>query len=1092
MKSKALIVILGIILMGPLCSWAQFYQGSNMEFGKNRVQYREFDWLYYPTDHFEVYYYFGGEKLAQYTLISSEKNLQDLQKFYDYTLDDKVQVLVYSKQSEFRQSNIGISNDDQYNIGGAARIMGNKMFVYYEGDHAALERQIRDNISRVLFNNMMYGGDWKDVLKSNTLLNMPKWYEDGIISYSASPFSAESELFMRDLVQKKKVGTMNRFEGKSAQYAGHAFWKFISEVYGENVIPNVLYMTRLSRNVESGFLFVLGLSTEEITKEFINYYKEKYSKTRDVLIPGTRPRPPKEAPRAEKRAWKKSEKKLGQLPVKYKKKYNYSQFKLSPDSTKLAFVTHEMGQSKIWVYDYTTQKLKRIIKKDYRLDRIADESYPILTWHPTSEILTYIFEARGRAFIGNYELAEKKKVEKELFRLEKVVDMQYSQDGKKIVFSGSNKGQTDIFVYQVLGNNQEQITFDAFDDINPRFIENDTRIIFASNRQDDTLRKEEDEEIIALNKDIFILDYENRGKILERVTNTPEADEHHPAEYKTKHFTYLSNEKGIDNRFLATIDSTIASIDTTINYRYFTSAKLLSNFPRRPIDYQFNAQTGDYTLVFKKNSRPIFYKDNRANDSTFDNVYSEETASDEKESNLLEIIAIKPDSIAPDEVDTDNYVFEDEKLNYTYEKESVRIQEITEDGEIAESDSIAQEFSIPKSRNYRLNFATDFVLSQVDNSFTNAFYQRFTSPTSINPGISGLVKFGLSDLFEDYKLVGGARLAFDLQNNDFGISLENLRSRWDKKIMLQRQAQESFDNFRFYKIHTHSIAYQVKYPFTELSSLRMTVIGRQDRTVTSSIDPTSLVVPTRFTYQLGLRAEYVFDNTVNRGLNLYNGTRYKFWVERYQQPNVTGTRTDFNILGFDFRHYQKIHRDLIAAVRFSGSTSVGRYKLAHYLGGVDNWLFQKVDNSLPPLDTAVFQHQTFIGPLRGFYVNSRNGNSFALMNAELRWPVFKYLMRKPIKNDFVENFQIVGFFDAGSAWTGKTPYSTENLFNQTTVYQNPITVQIQNNKEPIIYGYGFGLRSRVLGYFMRADWAWGVDDGRVLPRVFYLSLNLDF
>lgn len=162
------------------------------------------------------------------------------------------------------------------------------------------------------------------------------------------------------------------------------------------------------------------------------------------------------------------------------------------------------------------------------------------------------------------------------------------------------------------------------------------------------------------------------------------------------------------------------------------------------------------------------------------------------------------------------------------------------------------------------------------------------------------------------------------------------------------------------------------------------------------------------------------------------------------------------------------------------------------MGGVDNWLFQKIDNSLPDLDTAIFKHQTFMGPMRGFYINSRNGNSFALMNAELRWPVFKYFMKKPIKSDFVDNFQLIGFFDAGSAWTGKTPYSNENLFNQTTVSQNPITVTIKNNKEPIIYGYGFGVRSRVLGYFLRADWAWGVDDGRVLPRVFYLSLNLDF
>jgi hypothetical protein len=63
---------------------AQFYQGTNMEFGKNRVQYREFTWFYYPSENFEVYYYIGGEELAQYTLMSCERNLKELQQFRSY------------------------------------------------------------------------------------------------------------------------------------------------------------------------------------------------------------------------------------------------------------------------------------------------------------------------------------------------------------------------------------------------------------------------------------------------------------------------------------------------------------------------------------------------------------------------------------------------------------------------------------------------------------------------------------------------------------------------------------------------------------------------------------------------------------------------------------------------------------------------------------------------------------------------------------------------------------------------------------------------------------------------------------------------
>jgi hypothetical protein len=101
-------------------------------------------------------------------------------------------------------------------------------------------------------------------------------------------------------------------------------------------------------------------------------------------------------------------------------------------------------------------------------------------------------------------------------------------------------------------------------------------------------------------------------------------------------------------------------------------------------------------------------------------------------------------------------------------------------------------------------------------------------------------------------------------------------------------------------------------------------------------------------------------------------------------------------------------------------------------------------------------------------------------------------VRKPIKSDFVRHLQAVGFFDSGTAWNGLHPYAEENTFNFTSVEQNPITVTIDNNREPIISATGFGVRSRVLGYWLRADWGWGIDNHRWQKRVFSLSFSMDF
>jgi outer membrane protein assembly factor BamA len=130
--------------------------------------------------------------------------------------------------------------------------------------------------------------------------------------------------------------------------------------------------------------------------------------------------------------------------------------------------------------------------------------------------------------------------------------------------------------------------------------------------------------------------------------------------------------------------------------------------------------------------------------------------------------------------------------------------------------------------------------------------------------------------------------------------------------------------------------------------------------------------------------------------------------------------------------------------------------------------------------------------MRGFPQNIRNGNSFAVFNSEIRFPVFKYLANYPLSKSFFDNFQIVGFFDVGSAWSGATPWSSRNAYDNNIIQQGPITITIDANRPPIVAGYGFGIHTQLLGYFVRFDWAWGLENGKVQPYVFYFSTSLDF
>jgi hypothetical protein len=1092
------------LLFSFVSSKAQFYTGSRMEFGKNRIKYEQFFWTFYSYERYDVYFYEEGRELANYVSKAAKKQITEVEKLFDYSFDGKLQFLVYNKQSDFKQSNIGLSTEEEYNTGGTTRIVGTKICLYFEGDHSKLDAQIRAGVAQVLVDQMMYGGNMREMLKNNTLLNLPEWYSKGLTDYVATDWNSDIDNRVKDGIISGRYNNINRLEGQDAVIAGHALWKYIADNYGEAVISNIVYMTKVSRNIDNSALFVLGISIKNLWRECLESYQNKYDeKDKSKTLP---------------------EQTL--IPVKAKKKPRvYAQLKVSPDGNYAIYTTNEMGQMKIWLYDFQTQKTKRIFKSGQKIDRINDYSYPLLAWHPSGKLFSYIIERKGYLVMTTYELETKDKTERNIIGFEKILDYSYNDDGKKFVMSAVQKGQTDIFVFTSASNGYEQITKDIYDDLNPRFANNSSKIVFASNRPVDTLffdPKRKMEEPLKY-KDIYAFDNVTKSRTLIRVTNTPNINESNPTDYDKDHISFLSDMNGIRNRYFATFDSTIAYVDTAAHYKAIATYFPITNYSRNIIEHDISPKANKFTeIIFENGKYKMFVEPLAAaealNPMTLQNTSyrdyknrldkKEQVEKDAKEKGINEtpklenvktVISIsdnnkqtKKDSA---EVDINNFTFdkENKKAEPKKQPENQQVKTIATDSTVAKP---ADDFVLAKQRNYNTSFSVDYVVSQLDNSFLNATYQKFTGgggPVYLNPGLNAFFKIAISDLFEDYRLTGGMRFSGNLNSNEYFVSYENRMGVWDKQVVLHRQSLLNVvGNSSLIKLHTHDVRYTVKYPFTEVASFRASLMYRNDRTIFTATDYNNLAKKDAYENWGTLKLEYVYDNVRKRGLNLYNGLRGKFFGEYYRQ--IDKDETDFFVLGMDWRYYKKIHRDFIWANRIAASTSFGNKKLIYYMGGVDNWFTPRFDNTTNIATDQNYAYQTLATPMRGFYQNARNGNSFAVINSELRFPIFKYLYQRPIRSDFVQNFQIIGFGDIGTAWTGADPFSDKNSLNTTIIGSSatPLVVTLKTQHNPIIGGYGIGIRSRLFGYFVRLDRAWGVQDGIILKPMWHLSFSLDF
>lgn len=1101
-KNSFQLIFLMLLLLIVVQSKAQFYSGSQTDFGKSRVKYEDFFWTYYTYDRYDVYFYEEGREFANYVSYAAKKQIASIEKLFDFSFNDRIQFLVYNKHTDFLQSNIGLSTDEQYNVGGVTRIVGSKVILYYEGDHQKFDAQIRAGIAQVLINQMMYSGSARETVKNSTLLNLPEWYIKGLIDYVANDWNSDIDSRVRDGIQLGKYKNINRIEGEEAVYAGHAMWKYVSDNYGDAVISNMLYMTKVTRNIDNSAMFVVGATVKNLWKECIESYERKYNdKDTTKRVPA-----------------------IPLLLAKPKQTRVYSQLKVSPDGDNVLYTTNELGQRKLWLYNFTSNKTKRIYKADKKIERINDYSFPLVAWHPSGKLFSFIYEQKGLIRMTTYELETKEKNTRNIFNFEKILDYSYNDDGKKFVMSAVQKGQTDIFVFTAASNGYEQITKDLYDDMNPRFVHNSREIVFASNRPNDTIAFDPKNQLkdAQANKDIFVYDYINKSKVLKRVTNTPNISETYPSDYDDAHISFLSDANGVRNRYLAKFDTVLAYVDTAAHYKTTASYFPITNYSKNIVEQDINVKSkkiseivydeGKFKMLTYELGKPPVSKTPPLKNTSYreyknkldrkDQLQTEKAKQDLSAipiNDNYKVIVESPPTNDSTIIDINNFKFDNERVRVSIsgkdKKTVVAIGDTVKSAPLKVLKPL-DEFKIGRQRNYNLNFSVDAIVSQLDNSFLNATYQRFSgggSPVYLNPGINALFKVGLSDLFEDYRIVGAMRFSGDLSSNEFYLSFENRIKNVDRQLLLHRQAFLNIGGAsQLQKIHTQDVRYFLKFPFSEVSFLRTSVAYRNDRITYLATNDANLRKPNDYENWVTGKAELVFDNTIRKGLNLYNGTRAKLFGEYYRQ--LDRAKSDFFVLGFDARYYKKVHRCIIWANRFAASTSFGNEKLIYYMGGVDNWFGARFDNSTNIANDQNYRYQTIATNMRGFFQNARNGNSFAVINSELRIPFFKYIAQRPIRSDFIENFQIITFGDLGTAWTGPNPYSDKNSLNTTIVATpgNPIEVRLNTQRNPIIGGYGLGIRSRVFGYFMRLDRAWGVQDGVIMKPITYFSLSLDF
>ncbi|HEV7382747.1 MAG TPA: hypothetical protein VGN64_23290, partial [Dyadobacter sp.] len=509
----------------------------------------------------------------------------------------------------------------------------------------------------------------------------------------------------------------------------------------------------------------------------------------------------------------------------------------------------------------------------------------------------YVYENLGTKKI-------KLKVKRSIRGLDQIEDMDVSNDGSMLAVSADRSGRNDIYLVSVARGSALPLTSDLYDDFSPRFIQGSSRkLVFSSNRPaefSDTIKAD----YKTINGPISIFEHDGTPKsgeikVLLRGEGKTKSS---PIYADADEVYYLSDSKGISNVFKIARNGSAPQQLTN----YIHGIRSADIYPKSGGVLAFTYLNDGYYNAAVKNgfdtNASISAPDLKGNTSGIVQPGTSVAAKDSVAAKPVE--SVTPKLVLKDgEVDTDNYQFDEDVLK-TFESRQRRGALSGTAGVLNRTRPIRENIAIKGPFPYKGLFITNDA----------------SSDWRVDPirGFGYAQSLSMNDLLENHVIKAGFFVSSNFRNSDLFAEYNNNTYRIDFGVRIDRRALYSNAENYPQKYRFNQVTFSASYPFSPTSRFTLSPMFSSARL----IDVFSLSIPDLNSNFGGLRSEYVFDNTKVNGMNMMEGTRFKLRFD--MQAGLSSANESFNRLSLDFRHYQKIHRDLILAIRAAGSHSAGR------------------------------------------------------------------------------------------------------------------------------------------------------------------------